>query len=94
MRTTAGDSRLGYTVIGVLKLGSALLLAAAGFGIFRLLNTDLGEALEQFASRLHLDPENRLVHEAIYRAAGIDRAHLRALGAGTFFYAALYYSCN
>jgi uncharacterized membrane protein (DUF2068 family) len=30
-----------------------------------------------------------LVHEVIYRAAGIDRAHLKALGAGTFFYAVL-----
>jgi uncharacterized membrane protein (DUF2068 family) len=80
---------LGFRLIGALKLATALLLGAAGFGIFRLLNTDLGEALEHFASRLHLDPENRFVHEAIYRTAGIDRAHLKAIGAGTFFYAAL-----
>ncbi len=72
-----------------MKLASALLLGATGFGIFRLLDKDLGEALEQFASRLHLDPENRLVHETIYRVAGIYRTHLKALGVGTFFYAAL-----
>lgn len=87
--STKGKSGLGYMVIGALKLGSALLLTATGFGIFRLLNKDLGEALEHFASRMHLDPENRLVHEVVYRAAGIDRAHLKALGAGTFFYAGL-----
>jgi uncharacterized membrane protein (DUF2068 family) len=72
-----------------MKLGSALLLAAAGFGIFRLMSRDIGNALEQFASRLHLDPENRLVHEVVNRAAGIDRGHLKLLGAGTFFYAVL-----
>ena len=89
MARPEGESGLGYRVIGALKLGSALLLVAAGFGIFRLLNKDVGEVLEHFASRLHLDPENRLVHEAIYRVAGIDRAHLKALGAGTFCYAGL-----
>jgi uncharacterized membrane protein (DUF2068 family) len=80
---------LGFRIIGAFKLATALLLAAAGFGIFRLLNTDLGEALEHFASRLHLDPENWLVHEAISRVSGLDRAHLKAIGAGTFFYAVL-----
>lgn len=85
----SGHDLLGFRVIGALKLASALLLFAAGFGIFRLLNKDLGEVLEHFVSRLHLDPENRLVHGAIARLAGIDRAHLKAIGAGTFFYALL-----
>ena len=67
-----------FGLIGMLKLLTALLLAAAGFGIFRLLDRNLGEVLEHFASRLHLDPENRLVHEAIYRAAGIDHTHLKS----------------
>jgi hypothetical protein len=38
-----------------MKLASALLLGAAGFGIFRLLDRDLGEALEHFASWRHLE---------------------------------------
>ena len=54
-----GRGNLGYLIIGASKLASALLLGAAGFGIFRLLNRDLGEALQHLASRLHLDPENR-----------------------------------
>ncbi len=85
----SGHDVLGFRVIGALKLAGALLLFAAGFGIFRLLNKDLGEVLEHYVSRLHLDPENRLVHGAIARLAGIDRAHLKAIGAGTFFYALL-----
>jgi uncharacterized membrane protein (DUF2068 family) len=79
----------GYRLIGALKLATALLLAAAGLGIFRLLHTDLGTALEHYASRLRLDPENRLVQETIGRVSGLDEAHLKAIGAGTFFYAVL-----
>ena len=56
---------------------------------FRLLNKDLGDALEQFVTRLHLDPENRLVHEVANKLAGIDQSHLKAIGAGTFFYSLL-----
>jgi uncharacterized membrane protein (DUF2068 family) len=80
---------LGYRLIGAFKLAGALLLAAAGFGIFRLLNKDVGGALEHFASRLHLDPENRLVHEFASRVAGIGPDRLKAIGAGTFFFALL-----
>lgn len=89
MQREAEGSGLGYRVIGAMKLGSALLLGAAGFGIFRLLNKDLGDALEYFATRLHLDPENRLVHEAAAKLGGIDQSHLKAIGAGTFFYSLL-----
>lgn len=85
----AEESGLGYKIIGAMKLSSALLLAAAGFGIFRLLNKDLGEALEQFVTRLHLDPDNRFVQDAISKVGGIDQSHLKAIGAGTFFYSLL-----
>ena len=89
MAANERESRVGYLLIGGLKLGTALLLAIAGLGLFQLLNKDVGRTLEHYASRLHLDPENRLVHEAVYRVAGIDRTQLTAIGVGTFFYAAL-----
>jgi uncharacterized membrane protein (DUF2068 family) len=76
-------------VIGGLKLATGVLLAAAGFGIFRLMNHDLGETIEHLVLRFRLDPENRLVHAAVNKVAGIDHARLRAVGAGTFFYAFL-----
>src|SRR5689334_13379388 len=81
----------GFQALGARNLPSTLLLVAAGLRIFRLLNADLGAVLERVASRLHLDPENRLVHEVIYRVAGIDRKTLIAIGAGTFFYAILHF---
>ena len=89
MERTAADGGLGFKVIGALKLAGAVLLAAAGFGIFRLLNKDLAEALEHFVTRLHLDPDNQVVQAAASRLAGVDRSHLKAIGAGTFFYAVL-----
>jgi uncharacterized membrane protein (DUF2068 family) len=81
--------RLGYRLIGGLKLATGLLLAAAGFGIFKLLKTDLGTTLDHLVRRLHLDPENQVVHEAAARLAGIKPSQLKAIGAGTFFYAFL-----
>jgi uncharacterized membrane protein (DUF2068 family) len=82
-------SGLGFQVIGAFKLATAVLLGAAGFGIFRLMNKDLGEALEHFIVRLHLDPENQLIHAVVARVSDIDQAQLKAIGAGTFFYSLL-----
>jgi uncharacterized membrane protein (DUF2068 family) len=89
MTPAPGPNTWGLRFIGATKLATALLLGAAGVGIFRLMGTDLGATLEGLALRLHLDPENRLVHEAIFRVAGVDRAHLKAIGAGSLFYALL-----
>lgn len=87
---TRDEGLFGLRVVGTLKLASGLVLAAAAFGVFRLLNSDLGAALEHFVSRLHLDPENRLIHEPLVRLAGLDRRRLHALGIGTLFYASLH----
>lgn len=86
---SVGRSRLGFRLIGAMKLAGGLTLVAAGFGIFRLVRGDVGEGLEQLVTRLHLDPDNRLVHEAVARVAGMDHARMKALWLGTFFYAAL-----
>lgn len=79
----------GLRFIGAMKLATALTLGAAGFGIFRLMNRDLGDVVEHFALRLHLDPDNYLVHAVINRIGGIDRTQLEAIGAGTVFYGLL-----
>jgi uncharacterized membrane protein (DUF2068 family) len=84
-----GQGAVGVRLIGAFKLASALMLGAAGFGIFEMLNRDMGELVEHFISRLHLDPENLLVHGVVSRLTNLDRSHLVAIGAGTFFYALL-----
>lgn len=89
MSSPSKQSTWGLRLIGTLKLATALMLGAAGFGIFRLLNHDLGDAVEHFALRLHLDPDSRLVHTVLSRVGGIKQGQLEALGLGTFFYALL-----
>lgn len=90
MNSSSARDLLGVRIIGTIKLISGILSLAVGIGIFRLLDRDQGEALEHFASRLRLDPQNHFVHAVISRLAGIDRAHLKAIEAGTFFYALLH----
>jgi uncharacterized membrane protein (DUF2068 family) len=82
---------LGFAVIGAMKLGSGVLLLAAGFELFRLMNHDVGEVLQRLVSRMHLDPENRVVHDIVYQLGGIDRARLKEIGIGTLFYAMLHF---
>jgi uncharacterized membrane protein (DUF2068 family) len=81
---------LGIQVIGGMKLASALLLAAAGFGLFGLLRGDVGSGVARLAGQLHLDPNERAIHDAIALVARIDRKDLETVGLGSFVYAALH----
>jgi len=74
----------------VLKLASALLLAAAGVGIFHLLGKDIGGSFEQAVRMMRIDPGNRYINAVFAWLAVIDQRHLKEIGAGTFFYALLY----
>jgi uncharacterized membrane protein (DUF2068 family) len=77
-------------VIGVLKLISGATALLVGIGVFRFLGHDPGPKAERIVTHLGLDPHNHVIHAVISGITGIDRAHLRALEAGTFFYAALH----
>jgi uncharacterized membrane protein (DUF2068 family) len=90
MKVVQGRGALGFRVIGAMKLASGALGAAAGFGIFRLLHHDLGETLQHTITRMHLDPENRLVHTVVEKVARVNPAQLKLLEVGTFFYALLH----
>lgn len=90
MQDSSRGRAIGLRVVGAMKLSSGVLLAAAGFGIFRYIDKDLGARLEYFISRLHLDPENTVVHAVVSQVASIDHEHLIAIGAGTLFYAFLH----
>jgi uncharacterized membrane protein (DUF2068 family) len=80
----------GFKVIGALKLLSGLLAVLAGFGAHRFFDHDPKPRLERAVTHLGLDPNNQFIHTVISRATGIDRTHLRAVEAGTFFYAILH----
>jgi uncharacterized membrane protein (DUF2068 family) len=78
------SNRLGFRLIGAYKVATGLLLLAAGFGMFRLMNKDVGEVLERFLVRLRLDPDNRVAQFVIARLGQLDNKHLKAIAAGTF----------
>jgi uncharacterized membrane protein (DUF2068 family) len=81
---------VGLRVIGVMKLISGATALLVGLGVFRFLGHDPGPHAERIITHLGLDPHNHILHAAISRITGIDRAHLRALEIGTYFYAALH----
>lgn len=81
---------LGVRIIGVLKLVTAALGMAVGFGLFRLFKSDAATSLEQIIRHLHLDPENKLIHGAVSRISGLQPRQLYLIEAGTFFYASLH----
>lgn len=89
-RDRAARGGAGFRVIGAFKLGKALLLLAVGFSLTRLMHRDVAATLDHLLETLRLDPGNHYLRVAIARVAGIDRAHLREIQAGTFLYALLY----
>ena len=90
MKNSAKPGYLGFEVIGILKLVSGVMAMAVGIGVFRLLGNDPGPAVERTITHLGLDPNRYVIHTVLSAITRIDRAHLRALEAGTFFYALLH----
>jgi len=77
---------IGFRVIGVLKLLSGTAALVLGIGILRVVAHDPAPALERWTVNLGLDPQNHVIHSIISTLTGIDKAHLRGVAAGTFFY--------
>jgi uncharacterized membrane protein (DUF2068 family) len=88
--TISGPAYYGFKLIGTLKLLSGLLALAVAFGATHFLAHDPGPRMELAVTHLGLDPQNQIIHTIIARLTGMDRAHLRAIEAGTFFYALLH----
>jgi uncharacterized membrane protein (DUF2068 family) len=84
------DGHVGYKIIGALKLTSGALAVILGIVFVRFMHHDPEHELERRIAHLGLDPHNHVIHTIISRVTGIDRAHLRAVQFGTFFYALLH----
>jgi uncharacterized membrane protein (DUF2068 family) len=90
MPARSSSGYYGFKVIGSLKLLSGMLALAVGIGAVRFLDHDPGPKLERAVTHLGLDPHNEIIHRVVSAITGIDRTHLRAIQAGTFFYALLH----
>jgi len=81
---------LGFEVIGTYKLITGLVALALGIWSLCFLDHDPERGLGRVILRLGLDPHNHVIHSVFSALTGADRKHLRAIEAGTFFYALLH----
>jgi len=77
----------GLRIIAALKIAKGVMLLGIGFGVFRLINADLGDLVRQVTAQLRIDPENRYVQLLIEKVANIDPRALRRFGFLSFVFA-------
>lgn len=76
-------------LIGILKLAKAVLFAAMGFGVIKLLHKDLADILMRAAIALRFDPENRAVNLILEKAALLNLHRLKLISVALLLYAVL-----
>ncbi len=82
----------GIWLIAIFKLAKALALLAAGIGAALLLHHDVQATLRRLTSALLIGRESRVIELLLTKAASIDDRQLKLAEAGTFFYAALFFT--
>jgi len=83
------QSSVGLILIGLFKLLKAALLIAVGIGAVSLLHKDIAGTVTHWVDMLRVDPDNRFIHRILAKVFAVTPKQLKAIGAGTFFYAAL-----
>ncbi|MDQ2834146.1 MAG: DUF2127 domain-containing protein [Acidobacteriota bacterium] len=79
----------GLFLIGLFKLGKAILFFCLGGGAIHLLHKDLGDEVMRLATRLHLDTESRFISLVMEKVGLIDAHRLRQISFATFGYSAV-----
>ena len=79
----------GLWLIAVFKLLKAASLLLVGLGALHYLHRDMDETVTHWVNVFRVDPDNRYLHHVIQRLMAIDERQLKAISAGSFFYAAL-----
>jgi uncharacterized membrane protein (DUF2068 family) len=67
---------------------NGLLLLTVALAALHLLHKDVAYEVRTWVAQLRVDPDNRHLDKAIGLLIPLDDRHLRAISAGTFFYAA------
>jgi uncharacterized membrane protein (DUF2068 family) len=79
----------GLLLIGLFKLGKAILFFCLGFGAIHLLHKDLGDEVMRLATALKFDPESKFVTLLLDKVDLIDAHRLKQISLATFGYSAL-----
>jgi uncharacterized membrane protein (DUF2068 family) len=74
-----------------MKLFTGTLMTAADIGLFRALHSDLGQLMEHYAARLHLDPDHRVVRFVLEKVGAISDKNLKLLVVAGFVYAIIHF---
>jgi len=82
-------SSTGILLIGFFKLLKSLILIAVGIGALKLVHKNVAEVINHWVDILRVDPDNRFIHATASKLFSVTPKQLKALSAGTFFYAAL-----
>jgi uncharacterized membrane protein (DUF2068 family) len=76
-------------LIAAFKVAQALLFAAVGVGVLRLLHKNVGDELQRFVDHLNFNTEPRFVNFLLEKADFITDRMLVRIGAAVFIYALL-----
>lgn len=79
----------GLLLIGLFKLGKAILFFALGLGAIHLLHKDIGDEVMRLATALKFDPESKFVTLLLDKVDLIDAHRLKEISLATFGYSAL-----
>ena len=79
----------GLLLIGIFKLGKALLFMGIGLGALHFIHKDLGDTILRIATALRFDPESRFIGMTMAQVDLIDHHKLREISMATFAYAGL-----
>lgn len=77
-------------LIAVFKLLKAASLIVVGFGVLKLIHTDIATQLEHWVAILGFDPGSRMISHAIQKVTDISPARIREFGVVSFVYAGLF----
>jgi uncharacterized membrane protein (DUF2068 family) len=91
MQSETPDDRW-LRVIALFKLVKAVLLVLTGVGVLKLVHRDVGAVVEHWINLLQLDPDNQHIHNLLMKVWSVDDRRLKEIGAGTFCYAALFFT--
>jgi uncharacterized membrane protein (DUF2068 family) len=92
MAETTDYSGAGLMAIGIFKLIKGILLVIVGIGAFKLLHHDVADVFNRWVSIFHVDPDNRYFEKVAGKLWLVNDRKLKEVGAGTFFYAALFWT--
>jgi uncharacterized membrane protein (DUF2068 family) len=77
-------------LIAVFKLLKAASLLIVGFGILKLMHTDVATQLEHWIAMLGFDPGSRIMSRVLQKATNVSPDKIREFGVVSFIYAGLF----